>query len=871
MTAKIDLTAVMKVEDTRGEVWDISSRLRGFLHLPTEMQVVFAKWRANLAATYQRHGFCPFDVSPFVHRRHIVRKGGIDAEIFSINRFPNNEMTSWALAYDRTVPFALWVSGQGSELTLPFKRFDINLSFRDEPNKPGRLNGFYQADVDVVGKKLPLSADVECITTLVNGLMSLGVPAFTVYLNHLEIIRGLIQALGITKQEECLRYLDKLDKVSSEEVIKWLVELEPTVKADQWKELVEICKFRGKINEFPYLDKLGEEGRKHFDELSRAFDLLARSGVDPEILRYAPGTVRGLNYYTGIVFETYLNRHEKFGSVMSGGRYDELVDAFCEKPTGIMGVGGSIGLSRLFDVLMREELIPCELKTACKVLVISRGQEFFGAAVEITAAIRRSQIDTEMYSGSEKFKAQLDYGNKIKVPVVVMVMNDNGFVIRDMRSSQQTEDLSGINHVARKVCAIVAASPNRVHTVDKSKGLDLDSLRILTIEDLLKVVKGLPIALSDRANDALQGAGEVQALSNSSRGNIGHYKQLDQEVVKGAMMLIAHSMASGQFGGSVKGANTLTEMVNKGVIPVVASDESGDHLEISALTCIRRAMCGEDVLVSYQGKVSPASSALASAGIDKVESGDCPIAFSQALAISLFSLSYLKEVALTENLFALLTLFASATGASTTTSDEKGVRYVTSVMETLMKDSPFVVEGKTIDLAQVIGPQLALISGLKKHVEEMLNGRVLGKEEFAGQKVLLLANLLLQANHLMAEELGKHLQGLGISSDTIKAVKGFTKPDTAEIVEDGLAAAYRLSHQIGAMKELLKVYLGAVVGAYAKARASQEELSPELFSEMIFKAQRGKDRDTLLDTTILREAALSPITEKMGIAGFSFS
>jgi len=346
---------------------------------------------------------------------------------------------------------------------MPFKRYDISLSYRGKRPSPGRFRGFYQCDVDTVGRHLSLDNDAQCISALVQGLTALldnGIesPAdrnFTMYLNHIGIPKSMLRDFKVSEENipEALRIIDKMEKIGVKEVGKQLKELlAEKVDADSVDALVDFFAFKGKLEDFqPPLATFPEQATKGLEDLKTIFCKLEASGVPAERLHFCPGMVRGLDYYTGVVFETFLDALPKAGSVMSGGRYDGLVDTFTKKEMGIEGVGGSIGLTRLYDVLQGGGLIKPTVKTAAKVMIVSCGN--FGATpMKIASAVRKEGIPCDIYTGNAKrLGKQLEFANQTGVPVALMIFGENTFAVRDMRAKVQSEDLSEIEACVNKV------------------------------------------------------------------------------------------------------------------------------------------------------------------------------------------------------------------------------------------------------------------------------------------------------------------------------------------------------------------------------------------------------------------------------------
>lgn len=434
----------------------------GFGDYTQEENVLLDIWKRCLKDCFTNNGFNPIELPPFVRREFLQAKGGINNQIFSLNSLWSDEKTPYGLAFDRTVPLALWVRDHQKELTLPYKRYDIGLSYRGEKPSPGRFQGFYQCDVDAVGKDLSLSNDVQCISALVEGLTSLleaGVTSvadrrFTIYLNHILIPKALFQQIGVQEDQlqKALSIVDDMEKTGEEVVIKELHELfKETVSLESIENIIKVFSYKGTIEDFPLPNNIPEGTSEGLKALKTIIEDLKSNGIEGSILQFCPGMVRGLNYYTGVVFETFLNS-EKFVShfqkpisVMSGGRYDNLVDVFTKdnkgiiKKTGLEGVGGSIGLTRLLDVLLKIGLVQPYEKSSCKVIVLAK-KSFKTQQWEISKKVRKEKIACDVYSGnSDKITSQLEYANKMRIPVAIMVMEENIFCVKHLSVSKEAE------------------------------------------------------------------------------------------------------------------------------------------------------------------------------------------------------------------------------------------------------------------------------------------------------------------------------------------------------------------------------------------------------------------------------------------------
>jgi len=767
----VNYEQVMRPKDAAIPVAKIPGTAKGFMVLTPSEQIVFNRWKGKIQSTFQLHGFSPLEVSPFVHRKFLVQEGGIDSQIFSVCHLRDGSDTSYGLAFDRTVPFALWARDNMKGITFPYKRYDVSLSFRAESQtKTGRMNGFYQADVDIIGKKLSLTADVECITTLVNSLVQLQIPSFTVYLNHIEIPKQLVKRAGFQKEEEALRLIDKLDKTPKEEIEKELVTLDPNVPPETIKSVVEVCAFRGSIEEFKFYDAIGDS-KIHLKEIEEILSLIKSSGLDPSTFKFAPGIVRGLNYYTGIVFETLLNKYPKHGSITSGGRYDRLVDTFTDKPTGIQGVGGSIGLTRLFDVLRTEKEIMFQTKTAAKVVVLVR-EGFYQHGVMLSAKLRKKEIATDLYSGSDKtIKKQLKYSAEIKASLAVLVMDEKNYTIRLLSIGMQTSDIDNIPETVKKVKNIIRLENRNMisYVYNKSEALEIGANRVLAVDDFVQVVYkgrkidlnetsayrlseargfiqyllekevkvyGLTTGFADLRNKTISSKDAAQLSQNILQSHdAGIGPVLPPEVVKGAMVISANSLSKGYSGIKPESLRTLISMINANIIPLIPSvgslGASGDLAFLARLGQTMQGIAGIKVL--YEGQEMEAKEALRLANIVpfKPEAKEgLALTNGTPFMASMLTIAYLRQIHIYENIIALTNLYLNATrsidaafnDSIQSVRKQKGQTFVAKILQNLFKDSP-LIDSENIQndysqrcLPQIFGPKFEQFFSLRKAI-----------------------------------------------------------------------------------------------------------------------------------------------------------
>lgn len=432
-------------------------QIAGFADYTLAEHVQFSGWLRTVKEVYDSYAFTRLESRKVERGTDLSKKGGLEREIYAITHYKGGEVindsgneATLCIPFDRTVPFALWVAHNINNLHFPIKRQDVDYSWRVEKPSPGRFRAFVQADVDIVDRELNILAEAECIKAILEALSKIGINEYNMYLNHIAIAKSLIGKLGEIGEEasaKALRVVDKLDKITQEEAISQIMEIAPLVSKEEITSLVEIFSFKGMISDFRAKyekdPRITKDIIAYLEQVSALSKLLEVEGIDPKVLCFCPGMVRGLDYYTGIVFETYLKKAPHRGSIASGGRYDNLVDAVSETAsdkTKIQGFGGSIGLTRLYDVCRRENLINPTVCTAAKVLVCYRKVTENSAvstlqikAAELASRVREYKINADLFTNSSAtVKKQLGYANEQGHPNVVLVMEPDAFVVKDM-------------------------------------------------------------------------------------------------------------------------------------------------------------------------------------------------------------------------------------------------------------------------------------------------------------------------------------------------------------------------------------------------------------------------------------------------------
>lgn len=416
--------------------------LSGFMELPPKEQVLFEKIKQKLEETYRLFGFYPID-TPVLERSEILlaKTGGDTGK--QIYRFSKGD-TDMAMRFDLTVPLAKYVAKNYSDLTFPFKRYQIGKVYRGERAQQGRFREFYQADIDIIGDgELSVVNDAEVPSIMYQVFTGLGLKDFTIRLNNRKVLNGLFEMYGVSEAAtDVMRVIDKLEKIGEESVKTELQEL--NLSAEMCDELLALLSFKGsnqeiieKLNAFAGRSETLDLGVK---ELSEVVYYMDKFGVPQENYRVDLTIARGLDYYTGTVYETTFNRHPEIGSICSGGRYDNLAEFFTKK--NLPGVGMSIGLTRLFYILNEFDYLNRTLATSADVLVIPMTDDM-AAAVEISAKLREKGISTQIYFEKKKFKHKIGYADKLSIPYAIFLgedeLNSNQVTLKKMFAAEEDE------------------------------------------------------------------------------------------------------------------------------------------------------------------------------------------------------------------------------------------------------------------------------------------------------------------------------------------------------------------------------------------------------------------------------------------------
>ena len=399
--------------------------LSGFMELQPDKQVQMDKMRAVLAETYARYGFTPLDTPAIEAAEVLLAKGGGETEK-QIYRFTKGD-SDLALRFDLTVPLAKYVAANYGQLTFPFRRYQIGKVWRGERAQRGRFREFYQADIDIIGDgALDILNEAEIPAIIYDTFTRLGLHRFRIRVNNRKVLNGFFAILGLSEQAgDVLRTIDKLDKIGADKVRELLTDT-CGVSSENADEILRFIACPGtSADKLAFLEQY--RGRNEtfdtgLDELRTVVGYLPAFGVPEENFELDLTIARGLDYYTGTVYETVLLDHPEVGSICSGGRYDDLAGYYTNK--SLPGVGISIGLTRLFYILQEQNMISDAVLTAPADVLILPMTDDLSAAVALASELRAGGLRVQIYSEKKKFKAKIGYADKLGIPFVIFLGED---------------------------------------------------------------------------------------------------------------------------------------------------------------------------------------------------------------------------------------------------------------------------------------------------------------------------------------------------------------------------------------------------------------------------------------------------------------
>ena len=416
--------------------------LSGFMELLPGKQAKMERMMEILRTTYAQYGFAPLDTPVIEDAQILLAKGGGETEK-QIYRFTKGD-SDLALRFDLTVPLAKYVALHYGELAFPFRRYQIGKVYRGERAQRGRFREFYQADIDIIGDgSLSILNEAEIPAVIYKIFRGFGLNRFCIRVNNRKLLSGFYAMLGLEeKSGDIMRTVDKLEKIGAEKVREILVD-DLALTDEQAQDILRFMAITG--SNAQVLSALeGYKGRNEtFDtglsELYAVTANLAAFGVPESHFAVDLTIARGLDYYTGTVYETTLLDYPQIGSVCSGGRYDNLAEYYTDKK--LPGVGISIGLTRLFYVLDEQGLLSDNAGDASVQALVLPMTADPAPAIALAEALRTGGLRVQLYGENKKFKQKMSYADKLGVPFAVLLgedeINAGKCSVKDMRSGEQ--------------------------------------------------------------------------------------------------------------------------------------------------------------------------------------------------------------------------------------------------------------------------------------------------------------------------------------------------------------------------------------------------------------------------------------------------
>ncbi|MDH3324693.1 MAG: histidine--tRNA ligase [Candidatus Peregrinibacteria bacterium] len=423
--------------------------ISGFPEFSPEEQIIFNNCLRIIRDTYERFGFVPIETPSVERVDTLTSKGGDEKEIYGLHRLSAEDADEYdanlALHFDLTVPLARYVAQRYGQLTFPFRRYQLQKVWRGERSQSGRYKEFMQCDIDVIGNDtLSLAHDAEIPSIIYEAFSKLNIGKFVIRINNRKILQGFFEHIGLEGNDKvvALRAVDKLEKNGRNSVKKELTQIGlSNNKAFSLIDFVETDletdDLLKKISSVNY-GKLFATG---VQELSTVIAGIRALSVPEDFFKVDLSIARGLDYYTGTIYETVLTDHPGIGSICSGGRYENLSQHFSDKK--LPGVGISIGLTRLVPRLLSAGVLTAEKKTVAPVLITTMQQESLTEYLHMATSLRDAGINTEVYLEPKNFKKQMKYANRKGFSLVV-IAGENEFLqgvirIKNLETGEQID------------------------------------------------------------------------------------------------------------------------------------------------------------------------------------------------------------------------------------------------------------------------------------------------------------------------------------------------------------------------------------------------------------------------------------------------
>ena len=416
--------------------------LPGFMELMPDKQILFNQMKEKIQKTYEKYGFLPIDTPVIESSQVLLAKAGGETEkqVYSFNK-GDSELT---LRFDLTVPLAKYVAEYQGQLSFPFRRYQIGKVYRGERAQRGRYREFYQCDIDIIGDgELNIINDAEIPSIIYDVFNELNLGKFTIRINNRKILNGIFEYINAKEiSQDIMRVIDKIEKIGEEKVKQELKDL--SLSEEKAEFIINFIKINGTTDEkLEALSKLNVENEifeKGLEELTEVVKYIRIFGVPENCFMIDLSIARGLDYYTGTVYETFLDEYKSIGSVCSGGRYNDLAGYYTDKQ--LPGVGMSIGLTRLFFVLDDLGLIKTDKNAISDILIVSMVEDL-KPSIEVANQLRKAGINTEIYFDNKKIKAKFKYADRLKIPYVIVIGEDEiksgKLTLKNMETGEQEQ------------------------------------------------------------------------------------------------------------------------------------------------------------------------------------------------------------------------------------------------------------------------------------------------------------------------------------------------------------------------------------------------------------------------------------------------
>lgn len=428
--------------------------LAGFMELLPNEQILFNQIKETIEKTYKKFGFLPIDTPVVELAEILLAKAGGETEK-QIYRFQKGD-TDLALRFDLTVPLAKYVAKNYGNLSFPFRRYQIGKVYRGERAQKGRYREFYQCDIDIIGDgELGLINDAEIPSIIYTIFRDLGFKDFTIRINNRRILNGIFESINQKENsEEILRIIDKIEKIGKNSVIEEFEKI--GLNEEQIQKIIDFIEIQGtsdeKIEKLEGLGIQNEIFNQGIRELKTVIENVRLFGVPEENFNVDLTIARGLDYYTGTVYETFLNEYRELGSVCSGGRYENLAEYYTNK--NLPGVGVSIGLTRLFSKLNELNIIKADKKSVAEILIIPMVEDL-KEPIKLATKLRNAGINTEIYLNEKKIKAKFKYADKLEIPYVIVIGEDeikeNVVTIKNMKTGEEVKVTNNEIDIIKKI------------------------------------------------------------------------------------------------------------------------------------------------------------------------------------------------------------------------------------------------------------------------------------------------------------------------------------------------------------------------------------------------------------------------------------